>query len=216
MARWCGSIRPGPLIVQPAAATDLAVDAAIAGVGIICLFEDWLRPHLDSGALEPVLEPWWQSFSGPFLYYPGRRLVPAPLRAFVDFIKASADPKRTSRVRERSCGLDLYSRIVEASPLRKISSIICRHECADRLPSDTGGQPGALLGRNNAWSDCVGNMQRQDHLTALVPDSYFARAPSARELASVGCISSGGVSEGRPPAPEQTRRDTFVGRRRHK
>ncbi|QWF19905.1 LysR family transcriptional regulator [Lysobacter capsici] len=78
----------GPLLVQIGAATDLAVDAAIAGVGIIYLFEDWLRPHLDSGALEPLLEPWWQPFSGPFLYYPGRRLVPAPLRAFVDFIKA--------------------------------------------------------------------------------------------------------------------------------
>jgi DNA-binding transcriptional LysR family regulator len=72
-------------------AIDLAVDAAIAGTGILCLFEDLLRPHLDSGALEPVLEPWWQCFPGPFLYYPGRRLVPAPLRAFVDFIKASAD-----------------------------------------------------------------------------------------------------------------------------
>ena len=71
-------------------ATDLLVDAAIAGTGIVALFEDWLRPHFDSGALEPVLEPWWQRFSGPFLYYPGRRLVPAPLRAFIDFIKASA------------------------------------------------------------------------------------------------------------------------------
>ena len=80
----------GPLIVRVGGATDLAVDAAIAGTGIISLFEDWLRPHLDSGALEPVLEPWWESFSGPFLYYPGRRLVPAPLRAFIDFIKASA------------------------------------------------------------------------------------------------------------------------------
>ena len=80
----------GPLLVQAGAATDLAVDAAVAGTGIIYLFEDWLRPHLDSGALEPVLEPWWQHFSGPFLYYPGRRLVPAPLRAFVDFIKAGA------------------------------------------------------------------------------------------------------------------------------
>jgi DNA-binding transcriptional LysR family regulator len=79
----------GPLIVRAGGATDLAVDAAIAGTGIICLFEDWLRPHLDSGALEPILEPWWPRFSGPFLYYPGRRLVPAPLRAFVDFIKAS-------------------------------------------------------------------------------------------------------------------------------
>lgn len=77
----------GPLVVSAGAATELAVDAAIAGTGIIYLFEDWLRPHLDSGALEPVLEPWWLRFSGPFLYYPGRRLVPAPLRAFIDFIK---------------------------------------------------------------------------------------------------------------------------------
>ncbi|MBY3068042.1 LysR family transcriptional regulator, partial [Rhizobium laguerreae] len=80
----------GPLIVRVGGATDLAVDAAISGTGIVCLFEDWLRPHFDNGALEPILEPWWQRFSGPFLYYPGRRLVPAPLRAFIDFVKASA------------------------------------------------------------------------------------------------------------------------------
>ncbi|ANK88215.1 MULTISPECIES: LysR family transcriptional regulator [unclassified Rhizobium] len=81
----------GPLIVRVGGATDLSVDAAIAGTGIVCIFEDWLRPHFDSGALEPILEPWWQRFSGPFLYYPGRRLVPAPLRAFIDFVKASAN-----------------------------------------------------------------------------------------------------------------------------
>ncbi|MBB4194307.1 DNA-binding transcriptional LysR family regulator [Rhizobium aethiopicum] len=81
----------GPLIVRVGGATDLSVDAAMAGTGIICIFEDWLRPHFDSGALEPILEPWWQRFSGPFLYYPGRRLVPAPLRAFIDFVKASAN-----------------------------------------------------------------------------------------------------------------------------
>jgi DNA-binding transcriptional LysR family regulator len=81
----------GPLLVSVGTATELAVEAAVAGTGVIFLFEDWLRPHLDSGALEPVLEPWWLRFPGPFLYYPGRRLVPAPLRAFVDFIKASAD-----------------------------------------------------------------------------------------------------------------------------
>lgn len=79
----------GPLIVTLGGATDLAIDAAIAGTGIIYMFEDWLRPYLDGGALEPVLEPWWESFSGPLLYYPGRRLVPAPLRAFIDFIKAA-------------------------------------------------------------------------------------------------------------------------------
>ena len=75
----------GQLVVRVGAATDLAVDAAVAGSGVIHLFEDWLRPYLESGALEPVLEPWWQRFSGPFLYYPGRRHLPAPLRAFIDF-----------------------------------------------------------------------------------------------------------------------------------
>ncbi|WP_422031161.1 LysR family transcriptional regulator [Reyranella sp.] len=77
----------GPLVVRLSGAADLAVSAAVAGLGIVYHFEEWLRPHLDSGALEPVLVPWWQSFPGPFLYYPGRRHLPAPLRAFVDFIK---------------------------------------------------------------------------------------------------------------------------------
>ena len=80
----------GPLLVRVGAATDLAVEAAVSGTGIITLFEDWLRPHLSSGALEPVLEAWWPRFPGPYLYYPGRRLVPAPLRAFVDFIRSGA------------------------------------------------------------------------------------------------------------------------------
>jgi hypothetical protein len=43
---------------------------AVAGTGIIYLFEGWLRLHLDSGALEAVLEPWWQSVCGPFRYSP--------------------------------------------------------------------------------------------------------------------------------------------------
>ncbi|MDG4877793.1 LysR family transcriptional regulator [Mesorhizobium sp. WSM4935] len=79
----------GPLVVSIGGGVDLAIDAAIAGVGVLWLFEDWVRPHFESGVLEPVLEPWWQEFSGPFLYYPGRRLVPAPLRAFIDYIKTA-------------------------------------------------------------------------------------------------------------------------------
>jgi len=75
-------------MVRLGAAVDLAVEAAVGGLGVIYLFEDWLRPHLDSGALEPLLEPWWQTFTGPFLYYSGRRHLPAPLRAFVDFIRS--------------------------------------------------------------------------------------------------------------------------------
>jgi DNA-binding transcriptional LysR family regulator len=77
----------GPLVVQ-VGGLDLMIDAAVEGVAIIFLFEEMLRPHLDSGALEPILRPWWQDFPGPFLSYPGRRHMPSPLRAFVDFLKS--------------------------------------------------------------------------------------------------------------------------------
>jgi DNA-binding transcriptional LysR family regulator len=77
----------GPLIVRMGGGSDLAVDAAIAGSGIVYHFEEWLAPYFATGALEPVLKEWWQAFDGPYLYYPGRRLVPGPLRAFIDFVK---------------------------------------------------------------------------------------------------------------------------------
>jgi len=78
----------GPLIVRLGGGVELAVEAAVAGCGVVQLFEDWLAPQIVSGALEPVLKDWWRPFTGPFLYYPGRRYVPAPLRAFVDFVRA--------------------------------------------------------------------------------------------------------------------------------
>lgn len=86
----------GPLLVQVGGAIDLAVEAALAGTGIVYLFEDWLRPYIDRGLLEPVLEPWWPRFTGPFLYYSGRKLLPAPLRAFVDFIRHDAAQVKAS------------------------------------------------------------------------------------------------------------------------
>lgn len=67
---------------------DLRISAAIAGLGIIYLFEDFLREPLADGRLVPILEDWWQGFDGPYLYYHGRRHTPSPLRAFVNFLKA--------------------------------------------------------------------------------------------------------------------------------
>jgi DNA-binding transcriptional LysR family regulator len=74
----------GPLVTS---APDLELSSAIDGLGIIYSFEAWIAPALANGTLEPLLEDWWLRFSGPLLYYPGRRHVPAPLRAFVDYIK---------------------------------------------------------------------------------------------------------------------------------
>lgn len=79
-------VTTGPFAVN-VIAVDLAVATAIEGCGIVHLFEDWLRPAIDSGALEPVLQEWWQSFKGPSLYYHGRAHVPAPLRAFIGYIQ---------------------------------------------------------------------------------------------------------------------------------
>lgn len=73
----------GPLI---ASTIDLERSAAIAGLGVIYSFAEFLRPAIDSGALRPVLSDWGQSFSGPFLYYASRTHMPGPLRAFVDFV----------------------------------------------------------------------------------------------------------------------------------
>jgi DNA-binding transcriptional LysR family regulator len=78
----------GPLV---ASAMALGLNAAIAGLGIICTFEEFLREALDRGELTEVLADWRQNFSGPFLYYPSRNM-PAPLRAFVDFIHRDGAP----------------------------------------------------------------------------------------------------------------------------
>lgn len=80
----------GPLLIKPGSASDLIVAAAVAGLGVVHLFEDWLRPRLDDGTLVTVLDDWAQSFSGPMLYYSGRRHLPPALRAFVDFIRSTS------------------------------------------------------------------------------------------------------------------------------
>src|SRR5471032_727621 len=60
------SVEPsGPLIITPTA-SDLAVSVAVAGHGLIYLFEEWLQPTIDAGQLH----------------------LPAPLRAFIDFIRS--------------------------------------------------------------------------------------------------------------------------------
>jgi DNA-binding transcriptional LysR family regulator len=78
----------GPLLVSPGLACDLLVETALAGLGVVHIFEDWLQPYLESGALVTMLDDWDQPFSGPNLYYSGRRHLPPALRAFVDFVRS--------------------------------------------------------------------------------------------------------------------------------
>ncbi|MBV9076785.1 MAG: LysR family transcriptional regulator, partial [Methylobacteriaceae bacterium] len=50
--------------------------------------EPWVRPTLAEGRLVSLLEDWLPPFPGPFLYFPSRRQLPPPLRAFADFVRA--------------------------------------------------------------------------------------------------------------------------------
>ena len=66
----------------------LIVDAALAGIGIAYCLEDQVAGHIAAGRLVRMLEDWCPPYGGFYLYYPSRRQLPAPLRAFVDFIRA--------------------------------------------------------------------------------------------------------------------------------
>ncbi|MGK6320632.1 LysR family transcriptional regulator [Sphingomonas sp. DT-204] len=80
-------VRVDPVSVVATNVLELELTLVEAGLGILSTFEAFVADALAAGRLAPVLPDWWQSFSGPFLYYPSRRLMPAPLRAFVDYLR---------------------------------------------------------------------------------------------------------------------------------
>jgi DNA-binding transcriptional LysR family regulator len=66
---------------------ELMAEAAASGMGIAYISDKSAKPYLDRGALVVVLDDWCSPIPGLFLYYPGHRLVPPPLRAFIDVLK---------------------------------------------------------------------------------------------------------------------------------
>ena len=93
----------GPLV---ASSVHMEIAAAVAGLGIVSTFGEFVASAIEAGDLVPVLTEWWEEFPGPLLYYPSRTLMPAPLRAFVDFVKKDGAsrqwPLPISRVMQRS------------------------------------------------------------------------------------------------------------------
>ncbi|MEA2781475.1 MAG: hypothetical protein QOK29_3019 [Rhodospirillaceae bacterium] len=71
---------------------DLMIGAARDGLGLACVFENHVRGCLSDGSLLRVLEDWCPPFPGFFIYYPGRRQMPAGLRAFIDMARETYGP----------------------------------------------------------------------------------------------------------------------------
>lgn len=75
---------PGPLILDD---SGLMLEAALSGVGLAYLPEPAVKEHLAAGRLVEVLADWTPPYGDLCLYYPGRRQVPAKLRALIDLVR---------------------------------------------------------------------------------------------------------------------------------
>ena len=72
-----------------------ALRLALDGVALAVLFEDHVRPELQSGQLVRVLKDFCSPFPGFHLYYPSRAHTPLKLRALADFLRKQR--RRTKR-----------------------------------------------------------------------------------------------------------------------
>ncbi|PZQ56500.1 MAG: LysR family transcriptional regulator [Novosphingobium pentaromativorans] len=79
---------PGRLTLDD---SGLMLDAALKGMGLGYLAEETVAPHVRDGQLVQLMAGWMPREEPPLcLYYPGRRHVPAKLRAFIDLIRSRA------------------------------------------------------------------------------------------------------------------------------
>jgi DNA-binding transcriptional LysR family regulator len=69
---------------------DLAIRAALDGLGIARIPGIYVESHIAAKRLVPLLEDWTPRSVGFFLYYPSRRQMPAALQAFIDVLKDQA------------------------------------------------------------------------------------------------------------------------------
>jgi DNA-binding transcriptional LysR family regulator len=74
--------------------TGLMRDAVLDGLGLAFLPEAVFEPHIASGTLVRVLEPWCKPFPGFYLYHPSRRQTPPALRALISFLQT--EPLRSA------------------------------------------------------------------------------------------------------------------------
>ncbi len=74
----------GPLAMND---LGLMLQAALGGTCLAYVLEELAAELIAQGRLIRVMDDWCPAYPGYFLYYPSRRQLPAPLRAFIDFTK---------------------------------------------------------------------------------------------------------------------------------
>jgi len=97
-ARWEG-IPPGRATVN---SPELLARLARAGAGIAGVNDHFALPYVRSGELVPVLEDWSLPPSSAWAVFPGRRLMPARTRLFLDAIEGEFSGPRCQRAHDEA------------------------------------------------------------------------------------------------------------------
>jgi len=69
------------------------IDMVREGMGVGYAFEQEVSDDFDRGTLVPLLESYWPSFPGFYLYYPSRQHMPRKLRVFIDYLQEKNRPR---------------------------------------------------------------------------------------------------------------------------
>ncbi len=157
------SRRTAKSCVSRRAAATAMWSCAAGGAGrsglIFRAFGGDVEDHIAAGRLVEVLADWSEPVPGPFLYYPSRRTLPSPLRAFVDFVQAR-------RGRAEGCAL------LAGSGARRERLALDDHEPHEpHSPEQAGGhnarsRPG-IRGFRGSWSDLSALTRHRGSRSAL-------------------------------------------------
>jgi DNA-binding transcriptional LysR family regulator len=96
---------------------------AVAGAGIVAVADHIAEPHVKAGRLEPVLADWTMPPATAWAVFPGRRLMPAKTRAFLDALTEAFSSEqcqivqdRVSKVKAERLHASQMSRAKQAAP----------------------------------------------------------------------------------------------------
>jgi DNA-binding transcriptional LysR family regulator len=135
--------------------SQMVLSAAFDGVGIAYLAEPMVRPHIADGRLVRVLKDWRVCRQGVFLYHPSRRQIPAPLQAFLDFMRKQPRLKFALSLQEPPAPRDgtptaddLDIRIATTMPCDQVFTRL-----ASPVRNEVRLTPGSL-GQSNLCSAC--------------------------------------------------------------
>lgn len=96
-AQWEG-IPPGRATAN---SPDLLMRMALSGAGITLISDYFAESHVRAGELQPVLPEWRPPSSPAWAVFPGRRLMPARTRVFLDALQAKLSGPQCQQYTDR-------------------------------------------------------------------------------------------------------------------